>query len=150
VDLLSSQHLDDIYAWLRSRELLQKLEAGKDAAYHSRHGSLVLDVPLDVDLEDCKPKGFVLFWNHSRKVRVQIFLGKITELQQRFGGVTEEDSSQAESSKTALLSQTRSPPQILEPEFNSDDLGFQCCRYRSHPAANLSPITPALLTQAPN
>jgi len=44
--------------WLRSRELLQKLE-GKDAAYHSRYmAQLVLDVPLDVDLEDCKLKGF--------------------------------------------------------------------------------------------
>jgi len=43
--------------WLRSRELLQKLK--QERRCHSRHmAQLVLDVPLDVDLEDCKLKGF--------------------------------------------------------------------------------------------
>jgi len=62
VDLLSTYNtLDDIYASLAPDQgsYSQKLEAGKDAVYHSRHmAQLVLDVPLDVDLEDCKLKGF--------------------------------------------------------------------------------------------
>jgi len=38
VDLLSTTTLDDIYASLAQiKGATQKLEAGKDAAYHSRH-----------------------------------------------------------------------------------------------------------------
>jgi len=61
--------------WLRSRELLQKLEAGKTLPITPAIWLTVLDVPLDVDLEDCKLKGFdrTILEPILRKVRVQIF-----------------------------------------------------------------------------
>jgi len=79
VDLLSTYNtLDDIYASLApdQGELLAPSEAGKDAAHHSRHmAQLVLDVPLDVDLEDCKLKGFDHYYSgtNSRKVEFKSF-----------------------------------------------------------------------------
>lgn len=53
--------LEQIYASLSEIKgaTQKKLEAGKEDAEKSRYlAAIVLDVPLNVDLEDCKLKGF--------------------------------------------------------------------------------------------
>ncbi len=71
----------------------KKLEAGKEDADKSQFLARIKeDVPLEVDLEDCKLKGFddrelkpIL-----EKLEFSSFLSKINELQQKFGGNVEE------------------------------------------------------------
>lgn len=82
------QSLDEIKGAAR-----KKLEAGKEDADKSQFlAKIVEDVPLEVDLEDCKLKGFddkelkpIL-----EKLEFSSFLRKINELQQKFGGGVEE------------------------------------------------------------
>ena len=87
--------LDNIYAALGEIKGAEqkKLEAGKEDAEKSRYlASIVLDVPLEVDLEDCILKGF----DTERLIPIlenlefKFFLDKINELQQQFGGSTAE------------------------------------------------------------
>ncbi len=92
VQLLNSYgSLEKIYANLGEIKVAtqKKLEAGKQDAEKSRYlANLVLDVPLEVDLEDCKLTGFdtsTLIPN-LEKLEFKFFLGKINELQQQFGG----------------------------------------------------------------
>jgi len=122
--------LDKIYANLGKIKAAtqKKLEAGKQDAEKSRYlANLVLDVPLEVDLEDCKLTGFdtsVLIPN-LEKLEFKFFLGKINELQQQFGGTVEETPhtphpipenddlwffSAAETAKSQ-----QQPPSIIEP-----------------------------------
>ncbi len=87
--------LENIYAALGEiKEVTQKkLEAGKQDAEHSRYlASLVLDVPIEVKLEDCKLTGFdtSVLAPLLEKLELKTFLGKINELQQSFGGTIEE------------------------------------------------------------
>ncbi|MGB3651125.1 MAG: DNA polymerase I [Rivularia sp. (in: cyanobacteria)] len=71
----------------------KKLEAGKEDAEKSKFlAKIVEDVPLEVDLEECKLKGFedselkpIL-----EKLEFSSFLKKIHQLQQKFGGNVEE------------------------------------------------------------
>lgn len=154
VQLLTSYaNLDNIYAELDQIKgaTQKKLEAGKDIAYHSRYmAQLALDVPLDIDLEDCKLKGFDsnILEPILEKLEFKTFLGKITELQQRFGGVTQEVSSQADFSETsgtamadALVSGT-----IQEPDFGSDDLWFfSAADTEAQQQQAISPIQPRII-----
>ena len=71
----------------------KKLEAGKEDAEKSKFlAKIVEDVPLEVDLEECKLKGF----ENSElepileKLEFSSFLKKIHQLQQKFGGNVEE------------------------------------------------------------
>ncbi|WP_414618756.1 DNA polymerase I [Calothrix sp. CCY 0018] len=71
----------------------KKLEAGKEDAEKSKFlAKIVEDVPLEVDLEECKLKGF----ENSElkpileKLEFSSFLKKINQLQQKFGGDVEE------------------------------------------------------------
>jgi DNA polymerase I len=87
--------LDNIYASLGEIKgaTQQKLEVGKQNAEHSRFlASIVLDVPIEVNLEDCKLTGFdtSVLAPLLEKLELKTFLGKINELQQRFGGTLEE------------------------------------------------------------
>lgn len=82
------QSLDQITGAARKR-----LEAGEEDAKKSQFlAKIVEDVPLEVDLEDCKLKGF----EESQlkpileKLEFSSFLKKINELQQKFGGNVEE------------------------------------------------------------
>ena len=66
-----------------------KLEAGKQAAKHSRYlAEIVVDVPLKTDLEQCKLQGF----NTQQvkplleKLELKTFLQQINQLQQELGG----------------------------------------------------------------
>ncbi|MBW4477454.1 MAG: DNA polymerase I [Tolypothrix brevis GSE-NOS-MK-07-07A] len=87
--------LDNIYASLGEIKgaTQQKLEAGKQDAEHSRFlASIRLDVPIEVNLEDCKLTGFDtnILTPLLENLELKTFLGKINELQQRFGGTIEE------------------------------------------------------------
>jgi DNA polymerase I len=95
--------LDNIYASLGEikEATQQKLEVGKQNAEHSHYlASIVLDVPIEANLEDCKLTGFdtSVLAPLLEKLELKTFLGKINELQQRFGGTIEE-ASKPETSK---------------------------------------------------
>lgn len=84
--------LDGIYAALPQIKGAnqKKLEEGKADAYHSQHmAKIVLDVPLEVDLADCKLQGFdrAAIEPVFKKLEFQKFLNQIEQLQQQFGGV---------------------------------------------------------------
>ena len=148
VQLLSTyQTLDDIYASLDQIKgaTKKKLEAGIEAAYHSRFmAQLALDVPLEIDLEDCQLKGFdsTVLEPILEKLEFKSFLGKITQLQQRFGGVTESEVSNVHDTSPSNTHQ--------EPEFDSNDLWFFSAA-DTEAAAQIglvpapSPITPQII-----
>ncbi|RUR86713.1 DNA polymerase I [Chlorogloeopsis fritschii PCC 6912] len=87
--------LDKIYASLSEIKgaTKQKLEAGKEDAEKSKYlAAIVLDVPLEVNLEECRLKGFDnnVLAPILEKLEFKTFLGKINELQQKFGGIVTE------------------------------------------------------------
>ncbi|MCP6757381.1 MAG: DNA polymerase I [Fischerella sp. CENA71] len=87
--------LEQIYAALSEIKgaTQKKLESGKEDAEKSRFlAAIVLDVPLDINLEDCKLNGFdsSVLIPILEKLEFKSFLSKINQLQQKFGGsVTE-------------------------------------------------------------
>jgi DNA polymerase I len=87
--------LENIYAALAEIKgaTQKKLADGKQDAEHSRYlANIVIDVPLGVDLEECKLKGFDtnVLAPILEKLEFKTFLGKVNELQQRFGGKVEQ------------------------------------------------------------
>lgn len=100
VQLLSQYgSLDKIYASLEEIKGAnqKKLEAGKQDAEKSRYlAKIVVDVPLEVDLEECELTGFDT--NNLipilEKLEFKSFIGKVNELQQRFGGKVHEVETQ--------------------------------------------------------
>lgn len=92
--------LDNIYAQLDEIKgaTQKKLATGKEDAEKSRYlAKIVLDVPLEVDLEDCKLTGFDrdVLVPILEKLELNRFLGQINEIQQRFGGKVAEVSAPA-------------------------------------------------------
>lgn len=90
--------LEQIYASLSEIKgaTQKKLEAGKEDAEKSRYlAAIILDVPLNVDLEDCKLKGFdsSVLTPILENLEFKTFLGKINQLQQKFGGTVVETSA---------------------------------------------------------
>lgn len=86
--------LDNVYDSLNEIQgtTKEKLINGKENAFHSRYlAQIIVDVPIEVDLEDCKLTGF----NSSvltpilEKLEFNNFLDKINELQLKFGGEVE-------------------------------------------------------------
>lgn len=129
VQLLSTyDNLDNIYASIDQIKgaTKKKLEEGKEAAYHSRHlAQIVLEVPLEIDLDNCKLKGFdrTILEPILEKLEFKTFLGKINQLQQQFGGDFEEKGDKSDSSTDAQpISPTDS--RIQEPTYESEDLWF--------------------------
>ncbi|MDF5711583.1 MAG: DNA polymerase I [Nostoc sp. S4] len=107
--------LDNIYAALDEipGATQKKLAAGKEDAHKSRYlATIILDVPLEIDLEDCKLKGFdtSVLSPILEKLEFKSFLGKINDLQQRFGGTV------AEAPKVETAD--------VEPEFEDMALSF--------------------------
>ena len=104
VQLLNTYgNLDNIYASLGEiKEGIQKkLEVGKQDAEHSRYlANIVIDVPIEVNLENCKLTGFdtSVLAPLLDKLEFKTFLNKINELQQQFGG-TSEETPKTETSK---------------------------------------------------
>ncbi len=107
--------LDNIYVALDeiSGANQKKLATGKEDAYKSQYlATIVLDVPLEIDLEACKLKGFdtSVLSPILEKLEFKLFLAKINDLQQRFGGQV------AEAPKTETVN--------TELEFEDKDLSF--------------------------
>jgi len=146
VDLLNTYgSLDHIYAALDEIKgaTHKKLTIGKEDADKSRYlATIVLDVPIEFDLEDCKLKGF----NTSvlspilEKLEFKSFLGKINDLQQRFGGKIEEK----EEAKTDVIN-----PNFSNSEFSADEDNdlwfFSASDTAAVPLQSTSPITPRII-----
>ncbi|HEY9849207.1 MAG TPA: DNA polymerase I [Leptolyngbyaceae cyanobacterium] len=112
--------LDNIYASLDEIKgaVKTKLETGKEEAYHSQHlAKIVVDVPLDINLEDCHLKGFddSILEPLLEKLEFKSYLKKIQQLQQAFGGEVKEN--QPESTSTTSLEK-------FDDFSDSEDLSF--------------------------
>ncbi|MEG4343323.1 DNA polymerase I [Microcoleus sp. A003_D6] len=86
--------LDGIYAAIDEIKgaTKKKLEEGKEAAYHSqRMATIVQDVPLEINLEDCQLIGFdeSALIPMLEKLEFKTFLSKVKQIQKRFGGTEE-------------------------------------------------------------
>ncbi len=71
----------------------KKLEEDKEAAYHSqRMATIIQDVPLEINLEDCQLIGFdeAALIPMLEKLEFKTFLTKVKQIQKRFGGVEEQ------------------------------------------------------------
>ncbi|MEG4852796.1 DNA polymerase I [Microcoleus sp. B5-D4] len=84
--------LDGIYAAIDEIKgaTKKKLEEGKEAAYHSqRMATIVQDVPLEINLEDCQLIGFdeSALIPMLEKLEFKTFLSKVQQIQKRFGGI---------------------------------------------------------------
>lgn len=92
VQLLSTYgSLDQIYAAIDAIKgaTQTKLLTGREDAQKSQYlAKIVLDVPLEINLEDCKLTGFdiSILTPILEKLEFKTFLSKLNELQQRFGG----------------------------------------------------------------
>ena len=83
--------LDAIYADLENIKgaTKKKLEAGKEAAHHSRFmAKIITDIDIDVDLETCKLNGFdqSVVIPALKKLEFQAFINRLGKLQVAFGG----------------------------------------------------------------
>jgi DNA polymerase I len=112
--------LEKIYAALGQIKgaTQKKLEAGKEDAKKSRYlAAIVLDVPLEINLEECNLKGFDAnkIVPILEKLEFKTFLGKVNELQEKFGGTVEENSEAVETSDDTSFP---------VPTYESDDLWF--------------------------
>jgi DNA polymerase-1 len=124
--------LDGIYASLDKIKgaTKTKLEAGKQDAEHSRYlAQLKFDAPVDMKLEDGKLQGFDtgVLKPLLQKLEFQLFLGRIDQLQQTFGGKSVEEAPNPVGAKASVPVQAESeeaysaPP---PPEADDPDLWF--------------------------
>jgi DNA polymerase-1 len=118
--------LEGIYASLDKIKgaTKKKLEEGKQDAQHSRYlAQIALDAPVDIDLQDAKLTGFdtAILKPLLENLEFRIFLGKIDQLQQIFGGrAVEEPSTPVETRDTLPLQENS--VEASEPE--DEDLWF--------------------------
>ncbi|MBE9034642.1 DNA polymerase I [aff. Roholtiella sp. LEGE 12411] len=132
--------LDHIYAALDEIKgaTQKKLASGKEDADRSRYlATIVIDVPIEIDLEDCKLKGFdtSVLAAILEKLEFKTFLGKINELQQRFGGKVEA-TPKIETADTA----------DTEPEFEGEDVAFfSFAETQAAQQQSASPIQPRII-----
>ncbi|MCC5628440.1 DNA polymerase I [Nostoc sphaeroides CHAB 2801] len=136
--------LDGVYAALDEIKgaTQKKLATGKEDAEKSRYlATIVLDVPIEFYLEDCKLKGFDtnVLAPILEKLEFKSFLGKINDLQQRFGGKIEDKQ---ETKTDASNSNTNS-------EFRDDEDNdlwfFSASDTAAVPQKFTSPITPRII-----
>ncbi|MFO5491875.1 MAG: DNA polymerase I [Cuspidothrix sp.] len=100
VKLLNTYHsLEEIYTKLD--EIIgatqKKLIAGKEDALHSQYlAKIVVDVPIEVNLEDCQLIGFntTNLIPILEKLELKKFIEQINELQQKFGGEVPETKTE--------------------------------------------------------
>ncbi|MEH2008311.1 DNA polymerase I [Nostoc sp.] len=137
--------LDHIYAALDEIKgaTQKKLASGKEDADRSRYlATIVLDVPIELNLEDCKLKGFdtSVLSPILEKLEFKSFLGKINDLQQRFGGKIAENQE----AKTEAIN-----PSSNNSEFNADEDNdlwfFSASDTAAVPQQSTSPITPRII-----
>ena len=163
VQLLATYNdLDNIYASIDQIKgaTKKKLEEGKESAYHSRHlAQIVLDVPLEINLEECKLKGFdrAVLEPILEKLEFKSFLGKVNQLQQRFGGdvETQNFASLGEDKEDNYQERRSSATSLPTTNYQSDDdlWFFTAADTEASQKQTRSPIqpqiidTPAKLTQ---
>ncbi|MEG5064359.1 DNA polymerase I [Microcoleus sp. B3-A4] len=128
--------LDGIYAAIDEIKgaTKKKLEEGKEAAYHSqRMATIIQDVPLEVDLENCQLKGFdeAALIPMLEKLEFKTFLSKVKQIQKRFGGV-EEPLAKGEPDAHPTINSMDSGTGILPVSAGEPD---------AHPPIDKSPAT---------
>ncbi|MEH2002541.1 MAG: DNA polymerase I [Nostoc sp.] len=136
--------LDHIYAALDEIKgaTQKKLASGKEDADRSRYlATIVLDVPIELNLEDCKLKGFdtSVLSPILEKLEFKSFLGKINDLQQRFGGQIEDKQ---EAKTDASNPNTNSE---LRDDEDNDLWFFSASDTAAVPQKSTSPITPRII-----
>ncbi|MCC5648534.1 DNA polymerase I [Nostoc sp. XA013] len=136
--------LDNIYAALDEIKgaTQKKLSTGKEDADKSRYlATIILDVPLEINLEDCQLKGFDtnVLTPILEKLEFKSFLGKINDLQQRFGGKVEEIQ---EAKTDTINSNTNSEFSLDE---DNDLWFFSASDTAAVPQQSTSPITPRII-----
>ncbi|MEH2114959.1 DNA polymerase I [Nostoc sp.] len=136
--------LENVYAALDEIKgaTQKKLAAGKEDAEKSRYlATIVLDVPIKFNLEDCQLKGFdtSVLSPILEKLEFKSFLGRINDLQQRFGGKIEDKE---EAKIDAINPNTNS-------EFSADEDNdlwfFSASDTAAVPQQSTSPITPRII-----
>ncbi|MBN3911406.1 MAG: DNA polymerase I [Nostoc sp. NMS1] len=137
--------LDNIYAALDEIKgaTQKKLATGKEDADKSRYlATIVLDVPIEINLEDCKLKGFdtTVLSPILEKLEFKSFLGKINDLQQRFGGQVEE--------KQEAKTEVTNPNSELRDDEDNDLWFFSASDTAAVPQKSTSPITPRIIDTA--
>ncbi|MGQ4650028.1 DNA polymerase I [Lyngbya aestuarii] len=113
--------LEGIYTSLEKIQgaVKKKLEAGKEAAEHSRYlAQLMYDAPVDIDLEDAKLQGFdiEILRPLLQKLNFQVFLDRIEQLRQVFG-YTERELEETSTEAVATLA-------VLPSDNGDPDLSF--------------------------
>ena len=136
--------LEHIYAALDEIKgaTQKKLASGKEDADRSQYlATIVLDVPIEINLEDCKLKGFDtnVLTPILEKLEFKFFLGKINDLQQRFGGKVEENQ---EAKTDAINPNTNSESSVDE---DNDLWFFSASDTAAVPQQSTSPITPRII-----
>ncbi|MBE8986834.1 DNA polymerase I [Nostoc sp. LEGE 12450] len=134
--------LDNVYAALDEIKgaTQKKLATGKEDAEKSRYlATIVLDVPIEINLENCKLKGFdtSVLSPILEKLEFKSFLGKINDLQQRFGGKLEEKQE----AKTDVVN----PKSELRDDEDNDLWFFSASDTAAVPQQSTSPITPRII-----
>ncbi len=119
----------------------KKLEEGKDEAYHSQHlAQIVVDVPLELELDQCQLRGFdeVAVISHLEQLEFKSFLPKIKQLQQRFGGVSLVQTEERETPESQPITSTFSS--------HDDDTSFWTAEEtEAVKEVAPSPINPAII-----
>ncbi|MEG4304299.1 DNA polymerase I [Microcoleus sp. D3_18a_C4] len=143
--------LDGIYAAIDEIKgaTKKKLEEGKEAAYHSqRMATIVQDVPLEINLEDCQLIGFdeSALIPMLEKLEFKTFLSKVKQIQKRFGGVEEKEKQEEESSfpgsaRERISRGSASSENTLEQPLEGVEKPLEQGGQDAHPTIDKSPPT---------
>ncbi|MEG5080290.1 DNA polymerase I [Microcoleus sp. AT8-B4] len=148
--LAAYNSLDGIYAAIDEIKgaTKKKLEEGKEAAYHSqRMATIVQDVPLEINLEDCQLIGFdeSALIPMLEKLEFKTFLSKVKQIQKRFGGVEEkekpEESSFPGSAREHISRGSASSENTLEQPLEGVEKPLEQGGQDAHPTIDKSPPT---------
>lgn len=155
--------LDGIYAAIDEIKgaTKKKLEEGKEAAYHSqRMATIVQDVPLEINLEDCQLIGFdeAALIPMLEKLEFKTFLTKVKQIQKRFGGTEEKEEvisqqEEVEATKEVTISEQPSNADnsinvgaATSESSEADDLWFfSPAETQAAQQANQLPIKPRII-----
>lgn len=148
IDLLTRYgSLDQIYAHLNDLKgaVKKKLEDGRNDACHSQFlAQIHLDVPLEVNLEDCQLRGFddeavvPLF----ERLEFRSFLNKIRQLRHRFAG--ELGNATTDSKLPKVVGSDRPVPTIQTADDDGDLWFFSA--EDTEQAQQPTPIRPQIIT----
>ncbi|MEG3841412.1 DNA polymerase I [Microcoleus sp. herbarium14] len=155
--------LDGIYAAIDEIKgaTKKKLEEGKEAAYHSqRMATIIQEVPLEINLEDCQLIGFdeAALIPMLEKLEFKTFLTKVKQIQKRFGGTEEKEEvisqqEEVEATKEVTISEQPSNADnsinvkaATSESSEADDLWFfSPAETQAAQQANQLPIKPRII-----